>query len=102
MTLRVEPLGPVLGAEVAGLRVAGGLDEGIAAELIPRPTPLPAGDAGWVTTFRSGLMDIDGIPADEQQAIAEAVEARVAPELRQPDGTWLADYVRLRFTMRKP
>ncbi|WP_174291117.1 class I SAM-dependent methyltransferase [Sphingomonas bacterium] len=73
----------------------------IEAQLIPRPTPLPTGVAGWVTTFRSGLMDIDGIPADEQALIAEAIERRTAPELKTADG-WVADYVRLRFTMRKP
>ena len=74
----------------------------IDAQLIPRPTPLPAGVAGWLRTFRAGLMDHAGIGDAEQAEIATAVEARLAPELRQPDGTWLADYVRLRFTMRKP
>ena len=74
----------------------------IAARLIPRPTPLPTGVAGWVRTFRVGLMDTDGIPGHEQTAIAHAVERRTETDLRQPDGTWLADYVRLRFTMRKP
>ena len=38
----------------------------------------------------------------ERDDIAAAVEARLAPALRQPDGSWCADYVRLRFTMRKP
>lgn len=73
----------------------------IEARLIPRPTPLPTGVAGWVTTFRSGLMDIDGIPADEQALIAEAVERHVESQLKTADG-WVADYVRLRFSMRKP
>jgi trans-aconitate methyltransferase len=74
----------------------------IEARLIPRPTPLPTGVAGWVRTFRSGLMDADGIPEDEQAAIGEAVERRTEAALRQPDGSWVADYVRLRFSMRKP
>lgn len=74
----------------------------IAAQLIPRPTPLPTGVAGWVRTFRTGLMDADGIDPQEQAEIADAVERRLEPELRQPDGSWVADYVRLRFTMRKP
>ncbi len=73
----------------------------IDARLIERPTPLPGGIAGWVRTFRSGLMDIDAIPAAEQDAIAEGVERRLAPELLTDSG-WVADYVRLRFTMRKP
>jgi hypothetical protein len=63
---------------------------------------LPTGVAGWVKTFRSGLMDADNIPADEQEAIGQAVEARLIDQLQQPDGSWLADYVRLRFSMRKP
>lgn len=75
---------------------------GIDAHLIPRPTPLPTGVAGWIKTFRSGLMDTSGIPEDEQAAIGEAAERRLEAALRQPDGSWVADYVRLRFTMRKP
>ena len=74
----------------------------IDAHLIPRPTPLPTGVAGWVKTFRSGLMDADNIPADEQASIGQAVEARLVDQLQQPDGAWIADYVRLRFSMRKP
>jgi len=74
----------------------------IEAQLIPRPTPLPTGVAGWVKTFRSGLMNAEAIPPEEQDAIAHAVERRLEGQLRQPDGSWVADYVRLRFTMRKP
>ena len=74
----------------------------IEARLIPRPTPLPAGVAGWVRTFRTGLMDVDHIPEAEQAEIGEAVARRTEAALRQPDGSWVADYVRLRFSMRKP
>jgi trans-aconitate methyltransferase len=75
----------------------------IAAQLIPRPTPLPTGVAGWIATFRSGLMDTAGIPADEQAAIGAAAAARLEPDLpRDAEGRVLADYIRLRFTMRKP
>ena len=72
------------------------------AELIPRPTPLPGGAADWVRTFRAGVMDVAMVPEFEREDIAAAVEARVAPVLQQPDGSWCADYVRLRFSMRKP
>lgn len=72
------------------------------AELIPRPTPLPGGAADWVKTFRAGVMDVAMVPEWEREDIAAAVEARVAPNLQQPDGSWQADYVRLRFSMRKP
>jgi len=73
----------------------------VQARLVDRPTPLPSGVAGWVLTFRAGLLDLAMVPDWERDAIAQAVEARV-PHLRQPDGTYHADYVRLRFSMRKP
>ena len=74
----------------------------IQAQLIPRVTPLPAGVAAWVTTFRSGWLDIAGVPEGERADVAAAVERRLAADLRLPDGSWFADYVRLRFSMRKP
>jgi SAM-dependent methyltransferase len=74
----------------------------INAQLIPRPTPLPAGVAGWVKTFRAGWLDVAQVPADARDEVAEAVQARLEGDLRQPDGSWVADYIRLRFTMRKP
>ena len=74
----------------------------IDARLIDRPTPLPAGPAGWFRTFRSGLMDVLGIPADEREAIFAAAAERVPTALLGEDGVWRADYVRLRFAMRKP
>ncbi|MDV3257222.1 MAG: hypothetical protein LOX97_05475 [Sphingomonas sp.] len=67
---------------------------GIDARLIERPTPLEHGVAAWVTTFRAGWLDRAGVPPEERQSIAEAVADRV--------GTDTADYVRLRFIMRKP
>jgi SAM-dependent methyltransferase len=72
------------------------------AELIERPTPLPAGVAGWVKTFRSGLLDSLMVPEFERGELAAAVEARVKDRLRKPDGGWSADYVRLRFWMKRP
>jgi SAM-dependent methyltransferase len=74
----------------------------VQAQLIARPTPLPGGVAAWVTTFRSGLLDMAMVPEWERADLASAVERRLAPRLCQPDGSWIADYVRLRFTMRKP
>jgi SAM-dependent methyltransferase len=66
----------------------------IEARLIERPTELEHGVAAWVTTFRAGWLDRAGVPHDQRQAIADAVAARV--------GSNQADYVRLRFMMRKP
>ncbi len=75
---------------------------GIQANLIPRPTPLPAGVAAWVKTFRAGWLEVAGVPEAARDEVASAIEARLQPKLQQPDGSWVADYVRLRFTMRKP
>lgn len=66
----------------------------IDARLLERPTPLEHGVAAWVTTFRRGWLDRAGVPEEERAAIAAEVADRV--------GTHIADYVRLRFMMRKP
>ena len=66
----------------------------IEARLIERPTPLEHGVAAWVLTFRAGWLDRAGVPNHERIPIAEAVADRV--------GSNVADYVRLRFIMRKP
>ena len=74
----------------------------IHAFLLARPTVLPAGVAGWVKTFRSGWLDVAAVPAEARDEVAAAIEARLQPTLQQPDGSWIADYVRLRFSMRRP
>jgi trans-aconitate methyltransferase len=64
-------------------------------ELIPRPTPLPAGMESWLNTFRNGVLDL--LPsADRAQAIAQTI-ALLQPILCDAEGNWTADYVRLRF-----
>jgi hypothetical protein len=47
-------------------------------------------------------MDVAMVPEWERDDIADAVAARVTPLLGQPDGSVCADYVRLRFVMRRP
>jgi SAM-dependent methyltransferase len=74
----------------------------IQAHLIARPTPLPAGVAGWVKTFRSGWLEVAQVAEADRDEVAAAIETRLRPLLQQPDGSWSADYVRLRFSMRKP
>ena len=68
--------------------------EDVEARLIERPTELDHGVAAWVTTFRSGWLDRAGVPDDERAAIAAAVADGF--------GRDTADYVRLRFIIRKP
>lgn len=87
--------------EFAAIHEAAGFRD-IEAWLIDRPTPLPAGAAQWFKTFRVGFLDGLGVPPEQQDEIAAAAEERVEARLRQPDGSWTADYVRLRFVMRKP
>lgn len=73
----------------------------IDAWLIDRPTPLPAGPAGWFRTFRNGYCEMIGVPAEEREDLFEAAAARLSKALLSEDGIWRADYVRLRFSMRK-
>ena len=80
--------------EFIAIYEAAGFTGDIDARLIERPTPLDHGVAAWVTTFRRGWLDRAGVPDDERAAIADQVADRV--------GTNIADYVRLRFIMRKP
>jgi trans-aconitate methyltransferase len=79
--------------EFAHVYEAAGFDE-IDARLIERPTPIESGVAEWVTTFRLGWLDRAGVPEGERAEIGAAVADRV--------GSNVADYVRLRFIMRKP
>ncbi len=64
--------------------------------VIPRPTRLPeSGMAGWIRTFRRGVLD--SLPESiREKVVDEAVEI-LAPVLRDAEGRWTADYVRLRF-----
>jgi trans-aconitate methyltransferase len=64
-------------------------------DLIPRPTPLPNGMESWLNTFRNGVLDRLN-PTDRAQAITNTI-ALLEPILRDADGNWIADYVRLRF-----
>jgi SAM-dependent methyltransferase len=64
--------------------------------LIPRPTPLAeSGMAGWLRTFRRGVLE--GLPEAIRDRVVEETSALLAPALRDEDGKWTADYVRLRF-----
>ena len=87
--------------EFSRIYAAAGFEQ-IEAEIFPRETDLPHGVAEWVTTFRAGWLDAAGVAEAAQAEVAAAVERRLASRLQRPDGSWFADYVRLRFTMRKP
>ena len=64
--------------------------------LIPRPTPIAeSGMAGWLRTFRRGVLE--SLPATPRDTVVEETAALLAPALRDEDGNWIADYIRLRF-----
>jgi SAM-dependent methyltransferase len=87
--------------EFAGVYARAGFTD-VDAQLIPRPTPLAHGVAAWVKTFRAGWLDAAQVPDDKRDEVAAAIERRLEPQLRDENGNWTADYVRLRFIMRKP
>jgi trans-aconitate methyltransferase len=69
--------------------------------LIPRQTPLPhSGMRGWLETFRRGLLD--QLPVERREIAIEQTVSLLTPVLQREDGSWMADYVRLRFHAHKP
>lgn len=67
--------------------------------LIPRPTPLEkTGMEGWLRTFRRGVLE--KLPEELRATVVDECCALLAPALRDEDGNWVADYVRLRFVAR--
>ena len=67
--------------------------------LIPRPTPLAEGGMnGWIRTFRRGVLDT--LPEAMRETVVEEAVALLGPVLRDEEGHWTADYVRLRFIAR--
>jgi SAM-dependent methyltransferase len=67
--------------------------------LIPRPTALPeSGMSAWLRTFRRGVLE--AVPEVLRDKIVEEATALLEPALRDEQGNWVADYVRLRFIAR--
>lgn len=67
------------------------------AELFDRPVELEGGADGlrnWLAMFGDELLG--PVAGEEREDVLEAVEARLRPELFE-DGSWTADYRRLRF-----
>jgi hypothetical protein len=65
-------------------------------ELFPRPTRLgPGGARGWYSTFRNGVLA--ALEEDIREQVLGFAEQLLAPVLRDEEGVWIADYVRLRF-----
>lgn len=64
--------------------------------IIPRPTKLAEGGMEeWLRTFRRGVLD--ELPEDLREEVVRETTELLAPALKDEDGNWIADYVRLRF-----
>jgi trans-aconitate methyltransferase len=78
--------------EAAGFELA-------SLELFERPTPLPGAITAWLEVMAQAFAD-PLAPAQRALFFAEVQDA-LAPALQKPDGSWWADYVRLRFSARR-
>jgi SAM-dependent methyltransferase len=67
--------------------------------LFARPTLLPTGMRPWLDTFANPFV-ASATPA-ERDEILDAVTALLAPVLRDGQGRWTGDYIRLRFAARR-
>jgi hypothetical protein len=63
--------------------------------IVPRPTPLPAGLEAWLDAFTDDFFA--PLPAGDRPVARAEVADLLRPVLMDETGTWIADYVRLRF-----
>jgi len=63
--------------------------------IVPRPTPLPASIEPWLDTFAQSFFG--ALPEPDGSAARAEVADLLRPVLMDETGTWIADYVRLRF-----
>lgn len=71
------------------------------AQLFDRPTPLEDGKNGlrnWIAMFGNSLFA--EIPPEAQEEILANIETQLSPQLYR-EGTWFADYKRLRVRAKK-
>jgi len=69
-------------------------------DLFPRPTPLPGSIVKWLETF--GQPFAATLRSSERSEFFEEVAERCRSKLCDAEGHWHADYVRLRFSAKKP
>jgi SAM-dependent methyltransferase len=63
--------------------------------IIPRPTTLPTGIEAWLDTFAEDFFH--PLPEADRLKARKEVAGLLRPVLMDETGTWIADYVRLRF-----
>jgi SAM-dependent methyltransferase len=84
---------PSAAAYRAKLEAAGFIVDDIC--IVPRPTPLPAGLEAWLDTFTEDFFG--ALPPSDRLPARIEVTDLLRPVLMDETGTWIADYVRLRF-----
>jgi SAM-dependent methyltransferase len=67
--------------------------------LIERPTPLPGDILAWLEMMAQTFAE--PLPPAERARYFQEVRASLAASLQRPDGSWWADYVRLRFAAHR-
>ena len=101
-SIHAEPFAryyPTIG-EYASLLEAQGFRVTFASHF-DRPTKLEDGELGlrnWLLTFADNV--IDSLPVEKRDQVIADVERRLRPELFK-DGSWYADYRRIRLAARK-
>ena len=68
-------------------------------ELIPRPTKLPGDIIAWLEIFAQPFTE--AVREPERESFLQEVRAQLETQLRDAQGNWIADYVRLRFQAKK-
>lgn len=89
---------PTAEAQTRRLAAAGLVVEEIA--LVPRPTRLATGIEDWLATLAAPVLA--RLPEAERGPARAEAAALLAPALRDAEGVWWADYVRLRWRARRP
>lgn len=88
---------PTVDDYTARLERAGFVAENV--QLIPRPTPLPAGMRGWLETFANPYSA--ALPENQRGDYLDEATEMLRPVLCDERDRWTADYMRLRFLARK-
>ena len=65
-----------------------------------RPTVLPGAMVDWLETFAGAFLA--AVNPNERRAVLAETAAALEPSLKNADGSWWVDYVRLRFHAVKP
>ncbi len=68
--------------------------------IVPRPTVLPTSIERWLDTFAGAFFG--ALPAADRSPARAEVAELLRPVLMDETGTWIADYVRLRFHATLP